>query len=177
MKQHHILYRPIDLSGSPANAWFPIPTSWKGCREWFLRILSVAWICSLIVISGCTPEQHKLTQQEKKSTPTYSTRTEVGEASWYGPGFQGKKTANGEIFDQTKMTAAHPSLPMGTEVKVTNLDNNETVKVRINDRGPVQLLKSLIWLRMVLRRLRLRESSQIKKIPPINPIKQNVGGY
>lgn len=136
MKQHHILYRSIDLSGSPANAWFPVPTSWKGCREWFLRILPVAWICSLIVISGCTPEQHKLTQQEKKSTPTYSARTEVGEASWYGPGFQGKKTANGEIFDQTKMTAAHPSLPMGTEVRVTNLDNNETVKVRINDRGP-----------------------------------------
>lgn len=136
MKQHHILYRSTDLSGSQANAWFPIPISRKGCCEWFLRILPIVWICSLIVISGCTPEQSKLAKHEKKSTATYSARTEVGEASWYGPGFHGKKTANGEIFDQTKMTAAHPSLPMGTEVRVTNLDNNETVKVRINDRGP-----------------------------------------
>ncbi len=59
-----------------------------------------------------------------------------GEASWYGPGFNGKKTASGEKFDMNKMTAAHRKLPFGTKVRVTNLKNNKSVIVRINDRGP-----------------------------------------
>ena len=59
-----------------------------------------------------------------------------GYASWYGPGFHGNLTANGEIYDQYAMTAAHPSLPFGTWVYVTNLDNGAGVTVRINDRGP-----------------------------------------
>ena len=62
--------------------------------------------------------------------------TSEGEASWYGPGFFGNLTANGEIYDQYAMTAAHPSLPFGTWVYVTNLDNGAGVTVRINDRGP-----------------------------------------
>lgn len=59
-----------------------------------------------------------------------------GWASWYGPGFDGNYTASGEIFNQYDMTAAHPSLPFGTLVQVTNLDNGASVTVRINDRGP-----------------------------------------
>lgn len=59
-----------------------------------------------------------------------------GYASWYGPGFDGNYSASGEIFNQNAMTAAHPSLPFGTEVRVTNLDNGQSVVVRINDRGP-----------------------------------------
>ncbi|NOZ35073.1 MAG: septal ring lytic transglycosylase RlpA family protein [Chlorobi bacterium] len=59
-----------------------------------------------------------------------------GESSWYGPGFNGKKTASGEKFDMNKMTAAHRKLPFGTKVRVTNLKNNKSVIVRINDRGP-----------------------------------------
>ncbi len=59
-----------------------------------------------------------------------------GEASWYGPGFNGKKTASGEIFDMNKLTAAHKKLAFGTKVRVTNLNNNKSVIVRINDRGP-----------------------------------------
>jgi rare lipoprotein A len=59
-----------------------------------------------------------------------------GSASWYGPGFNGRTTANGEVYDQNAMTAAHPSLKFGTRVKVTNLNNNRSVVVRINDRGP-----------------------------------------
>lgn len=94
----------------------------------------------MAIISGCTSEhrieQNKQTQQEERSTATHSVHTEIGEASWYGSEFQGKKTASGEIFDQTKMTAAHPSLPMGTKAKVTNLDNDEKIEVRINDHGP-----------------------------------------
>ncbi|PSO63454.1 MAG: septal ring lytic transglycosylase RlpA family lipoprotein [Cyanobacteria bacterium QH_9_48_43] len=58
-----------------------------------------------------------------------------GVASWYGPDFDGKKTASGEQFNPQELTAAHPSLPFGTEVEVTNLDNGRSVTVRINDRG------------------------------------------
>jgi rare lipoprotein A len=57
-------------------------------------------------------------------------------ASWYGPRFHGKTTANGEIYDQTALTAAHKSLRFGTILKVTNPRNNKSVIVRINDRGP-----------------------------------------
>jgi rare lipoprotein A len=61
---------------------------------------------------------------------------ETGIASWYGPNFHGKSTANGEVFDQNAMTAAHKTLPMPTVVRVTNLENGRSIEVRINDRGP-----------------------------------------
>ena len=61
---------------------------------------------------------------------------ETGIASWYGPGFHGRQTANGEIYDQHDLTAAHPTLPMPTLVRVTNLENGRTLELRINDRGP-----------------------------------------
>ncbi|MBB4284735.1 septal ring lytic transglycosylase RlpA family protein [Roseospira goensis] len=61
---------------------------------------------------------------------------EVGVASWYGPKFHGRRTANGERFDQNAMTAAHPTLPMPSVVQVTNLENGRRVTVRVNDRGP-----------------------------------------
>jgi rare lipoprotein A len=62
--------------------------------------------------------------------------TETGIASWYGPGFHGKSTANGEVFDENALTAAHRTLPMPSIVRVTNLDNGRSLVVRINDRGP-----------------------------------------
>ncbi|SMF68924.1 rare lipoprotein A [Tistlia consotensis] len=61
---------------------------------------------------------------------------ETGIASWYGPGFHGGVTANGELYDQNALTAAHPTLPMPSLVEVTNLENGRVLKVRINDRGP-----------------------------------------
>jgi rare lipoprotein A len=61
---------------------------------------------------------------------------EEGMASWYGPGFAGRRTANGEVFDPSLLTAAHPSLPFDTRVRVTNLTNGRVTEVRINDRGP-----------------------------------------
>ncbi len=61
---------------------------------------------------------------------------QTGSASWYGPGFHGRKTANGERFNQDAMTAAHRKLPLGTRIKVENLGNGKTVNLRINDRGP-----------------------------------------
>ncbi|HAS79844.1 MAG TPA: septal ring lytic transglycosylase RlpA family lipoprotein, partial [Fusobacteriaceae bacterium] len=59
-----------------------------------------------------------------------------GKASWYGRYFHGKKTASGEKYNMNDLTAANKTLPFGTIVKVKNLDNNKTVKVKINDRGP-----------------------------------------
>lgn len=68
--------------------------------------------------------------------PVPKTYTEEGLASWYGPEFHGKPTSSREIFNMHDLTAAHPTLPFGTYVMVTNLDNGQTVIVRINDRGP-----------------------------------------
>ena len=61
---------------------------------------------------------------------------EQGLASWYGPGFHGKKTASGEKYDQNELTAAHRKLPLGSEATVTNLETGKQVEVEINDRGP-----------------------------------------
>lgn len=87
------------------------------------KILSGLWVMAsgLLLLVGCS---RKI--------------TESGQASFYGAGdgFNGKKTANGETFNKNKLTAAHKTLPFGTIVKVTNLSNGQTVKVRINDRGP-----------------------------------------
>lgn len=60
----------------------------------------------------------------------------TGVASWYGRAFHGRRTANGERFDMHALTAAHPTLPLSTFVRVTNLDNGRSIAVRINDRGP-----------------------------------------
>ena len=64
------------------------------------------------------------------------TYNKVGVASWYGSKFHKKKTANGEIFYKSDITAAHPTLPLPCIVKVTNLDNNKSMKIKVNDRGP-----------------------------------------
>ena len=61
---------------------------------------------------------------------------QTGVASYYGPGFHGRRTANGETFNQNAMTAAHRTLPFGTKLKVTNLANGQSTIVRVNDRGP-----------------------------------------
>jgi rare lipoprotein A len=71
-----------------------------------------------------------------RGTATRGMTLEVGIASWYGPTFHGKSTANGETYNQNELTAAHKTLPFNTVVKVTNLDNGKSVTVRINDRGP-----------------------------------------
>ena len=67
---------------------------------------------------------------------TTNASAEEGVASYYADSLDGKLTASGEPYDRNAMTAAHPSLPFGTKVKVTNLENNRSVEVLINDRGP-----------------------------------------
>ncbi len=68
-----------------------------------------------------------------REVPGYDT---VGIASWYGQRYHGRRTASGEIFDMNLPTAAHPTLPFGTRVQVTNLENGRAVVLKINDRGP-----------------------------------------
>ena len=87
------------------------------------------------------PKQFKVGKPYRISGVTYTPRIDMdydkrGIASWYGPNFHGKYTANGEVYNKYDYTAAHPTLPLPTIVRVTNLDNGKTVDVRINDRGP-----------------------------------------
>jgi len=63
-------------------------------------------------------------------------RSQLGLASWYGEAFQGSTTASGELFDMDRLTAAHPTLPLGSRIKVTNLANHKSLVLRVNDRGP-----------------------------------------
>jgi rare lipoprotein A (peptidoglycan hydrolase) len=79
------------------------------------------------------PTPHKVTARDAVEAEGY---TEVGLASWYGSQFQGRPTANGETFNRLALTAAHLSLPLPSYVRVTNLDNNRSITVRVNDRGP-----------------------------------------
>lgn len=67
---------------------------------------------------------------------TVSSWTQSGRVSWYGPGFHGRRTASGEIFDKNDLTMAHRSLRLGSRVRVTNLANGHSVVLRVNDRGP-----------------------------------------
>ncbi len=93
------------------------------------RPQSLAALAALILLgSACT------THPPLPDAP--GRRIESGIASWYGPGFQGKRTANGEIYDMNGITAAHKKLPFGTVVEVHNRANDRRVQVRINDRGP-----------------------------------------
>lgn len=72
------------------------------------------------------------TSQAKRAEGTVQT----GKIAWYGKRFAGRKTASGQRFDPSALTMAHPTLPFGTRVRVTNLDNGKSVIVRVNDRGP-----------------------------------------
>lgn len=81
----------------------------------------------IISFPGCAGYRHNIER---------SLHKEAGIASWYGPGFHGRRMANGKAYNQNAMTAAHRGLPFGTSVKVTNVDNNKSVVVKITDRGP-----------------------------------------
>lgn len=66
----------------------------------------------------------------------YTNYTQIGKASWYGAAFQGRLTANGEVYDMNSLSAAHPTMPLPSYVRVTNLSNGSSIIVRVNDRGP-----------------------------------------
>lgn len=87
-------------------------------------------LAAALVAGACTGHRAPATPA---SQPVYYQQ---GMASWYGPTFHGRRTANGERYDMHELTVAHPTLPFGTRLAVTNLDNGKQVVVRVNDRGP-----------------------------------------
>src|SRR5438270_8666531 len=98
------------------------------------------------------------------SDPPKPIKTWVANASWYEPGFNGRKTANGEIFDSEALTAAHPHLPFGSLVRVVNTRSGKFELVRINDRGPYQEGREIDVSYRVARKLGLIHSgvSQVR---------------
>lgn len=91
-------------------------------------------LASALWLGGCAGPLR--TDPSLPDTGPMLLETEAGVASWYGDRFHGRRTASGEAFNMNDLTAAHPSLPFGTRVRVRNLDNGREVVVRINDRGP-----------------------------------------
>ena len=111
------------------------------------RMLVLALAALILLLSGCGTKSWRTggvagskpyTIRGKTYYPLQSARgfIEEGIASWYGPGFHGKRTANGEIYDMHAMTAAHKILPLGSIVRVVNKNNGRSLVLRINDRGP-----------------------------------------
>lgn len=92
----------------------------------------IATIASAVLLAAC----HSLPRAPPPRADYQSGFTEVGLASWYGAQFQRKRTASGERFDMSRLTAAHRTLPLNSYVRVTNLATGRSVVVRINDRGP-----------------------------------------
>ena len=107
-----------------------------------------------------------------KSEPVKPIKVWVGNASWYGPNFDGKKTANGERFNAESLTAAHPNLPFGSWVRIVNVRNGKFEVVRINDRGPYQEGREIDVSYRVARKIGLIHSgvSQVRlelmQLPP-----------
>ena len=108
------------------------------------------------------------------SQPVKPIKSWVGNASWYGPGFNGRKTANGERYDCEALTAAHPHLPFGSLVRVVNARNGKFEVVRINDRGPYQEGREIDVSYRVARKIGLIKSgvSQVRLELLVLPQKQ-----
>jgi rare lipoprotein A len=103
-------------------------------RPFFITWAAIRWIPLMFLI--CPAIEAPLVAH--LSAPAKPIKSWVGNASWYGPNFNGKKTANGERFNAESLTAAHPTLPFGSLVRVVNPRNGRFELVRINDRGPYQ---------------------------------------
>lgn len=141
-------------------------------RKNFYGSLHIVLISSLM-LSDCAKEEAE-GQGNKNQPVSQSTYNEVGEASWYGPGFHGRKTASGKVFNQKDMTAAHPHLPLGTEVEVTNLENKKKVEVEITDRGPYVKDRVIDLSKEAAKKLDMKEEGVSKvKIEATEPVKKN----
>ena len=98
------------------------------------RSRAVALFAAVVALAGLLAASP--TGRGPQFPDTLPDWVQQGRVSWYGPGFHGRTTANGEIFDTHELTMAHRSLPMGANVRVTNLENGRSVVLRVNDRGP-----------------------------------------
>jgi rare lipoprotein A len=98
-------------------------------------LLAVEWVNNLRIALNASP-LNLVEAQQKMYNLVETDRAIEGLASWYGPYFHGRLTANGEIYNQHGLTAAHPSMKLNTYLKVTNLNNDKSIILRVNDRGP-----------------------------------------
>jgi rare lipoprotein A len=132
--------QPVLLNGKPTGqlgnrVLFSIDQTLANQLGQPAEILAIVWINNLRIALGDVPLA--LADAQVQLHNLQATGGSInGMASWYGPYFHGRQTATGEIFDQNELTAAHPTLPFDTFLKVTNLLNGESVVVRVNDRGP-----------------------------------------
>jgi rare lipoprotein A len=103
-----------------------------------LRLLAAAFALSCTAVAAQGSAEGGFAPEMQPQPQPQEAQPELGRglASWYGPRFHGRPTASGEKFDMHQLTAAHPTLPFGTIVRVRSLVNGKTVDVRINDRGP-----------------------------------------
>jgi rare lipoprotein A len=131
--------RPLAVSSWPIGAaLLAAALALAGCEE--TKVVSdTAKVISRLGTEE--PKPYKIGNPYKVNGVWYYPKVdydynETGIASWYGPGFNGKNTANGETYDENALTAAHKTLPLPTMVRVTNLENGRSIEVRINDRGP-----------------------------------------
>lgn len=103
----------------------------------FMSVIAAGCASRIVAVKGGCPNSYAVRGRTyhplQKACPGFF---QDGVASWYGPGFDGKKTSSGEVYNMHGLTAAHSVLPLNTLVRVTNLKNNKNVVVRINDRGP-----------------------------------------
>lgn len=116
------------MDATDARDWLHAPRAWERPRAAVAVLAAVTALAGLLAASP--------TGQGPLFPDTVPEWIQQGRVSWYGPGFHGRRTANGEIFDTHDLTMAHRSLPMGTTVRVTNLENGRSVVLRVNDRGP-----------------------------------------
>jgi rare lipoprotein A len=103
-------------------------------RPFFFAWAAIRWVPLMFLIAPAM----EAPLVAHLSSPPKPIKTWVGNASWYGPEFNGRKTADGERFDAESLTAAHPHLPFGSLVRIVNPRNGKFEVVRINDRGPYQ---------------------------------------
>lgn len=98
----------------------------------------LAWVAAALALTACAPTRTAPPPAApvEGAPAAVAATTFTGGASWYGPGFAGRRTASGEVFDPSQLTAAHRTLPFGTRVRVTDLETGRSVEVRVNDRGP-----------------------------------------
>jgi rare lipoprotein A (peptidoglycan hydrolase) len=137
-------------------------------RPLFIAWAAIRWVPLMFLIAPAM----EAPLVALKSEPVKPIKVWTGNASWYGPEFDGKKTANGERFNSESLTAAHPNLPFGSWVRIVNTRNGKFEVVRINDRGPYQEGREIDVSYRVARKIGLIHSgvSQVRlelmQLPP-----------
>ncbi|WP_017306650.1 septal ring lytic transglycosylase RlpA family protein [Spirulina subsalsa] len=158
--------KPSLLGGNPAGMagdrlLFLVDSNITPLEEPHRELMVIHWVNHLRQALGA--EALSLVEAQRAMYSLVETRRQFeGLASWYGPYFHGRMTANGEIYDQEAFTAAHPYLPFNTYLKVTNLESQESVIVRINDRGPYIYPRTLDLSRGVARCLDSKQSGVVR---------------